>query len=132
MLSVNDPIVTESQVKETNLMSVTLESLYSPPDAWNPLTGAQYMYTATMPMPLTNEVMLIRSVREGAFMFWSLNTVNSQYLSDMIYQHWTVSKQLQRGCRAANFCLAGLVYYHIIHTSHIPTKKGNALKNDIN
>ncbi|ELU15780.1 hypothetical protein CAPTEDRAFT_154432 [Capitella teleta] len=53
-LSVNEPLLSDSQLKECNLMNITMESLYSPPDSWLP-TGQQYMYTATLPMPLNAE-----------------------------------------------------------------------------
>ena len=56
-LSVHEPLLSDTQLKECNLMNVTLESLYSPPEAWG-LTGPQYMYTATMPMPLNAEVVI--------------------------------------------------------------------------
>ena len=55
-MSVNDPILTDTQIKETNLMNLTVESLYSPPEAWNLQNSAQYMFTATTPMPLGAEV----------------------------------------------------------------------------
>ncbi|XP_013406723.1 cilia- and flagella-associated protein 70 isoform X2 [Lingula anatina] len=54
VISVENPLLTEQQLSECNLMQVTIESLYSPPDAWQ-LTGPQYMYLAAMPMPLTAE-----------------------------------------------------------------------------
>ena len=56
-LSVEQPLLTETQIKECNLMALTVESLYSPPDAWT-LAGAQYVYTSTLPMPVTSEVSL--------------------------------------------------------------------------
>ena len=55
MVSVNEPLLNEDQLKENNLMNITVEAAYSVPDAWNP-SGTQYMYTATMPIPLTAEV----------------------------------------------------------------------------
>ena len=36
-------------------MTITVEAAYSVPESWNP-SGTQYMYTATMPIPLTAEV----------------------------------------------------------------------------
>ena len=55
-VSVNDPILSELQIKETNLMNLTVESLYSPPESWNIQNAAQYIFTATTPMPLSTEV----------------------------------------------------------------------------
>ena len=54
-LSVNDPLLSESQLENCNLASVSIESLYSPPEGWS-LTGPQYMYTAAMPLPFMGEV----------------------------------------------------------------------------
>ena len=55
-VSVNDPILSELQIKETNLMNLTVESLYSPPESWNIQHAAQYIFTAATPMPLSTEV----------------------------------------------------------------------------
>ena len=52
---VNDPLLTEDQLKSGNLITITAETLYSVPEAWNP-TGTQYMYNVTLPFPLTEEV----------------------------------------------------------------------------
>lgn len=54
-LSVAEPLLSEAQLKECNLMNITIESLYSPPETWS-LAGQQYMYTATLPVPLNAEV----------------------------------------------------------------------------
>ncbi|XP_063957993.1 cilia- and flagella-associated protein 70-like isoform X2 [Lytechinus pictus] len=51
---VNDPLLTEDQLKSGNLITITAETLYSVPEAWNP-TGTQYMYNVTLPFPLTEE-----------------------------------------------------------------------------
>ncbi|XP_064621218.1 cilia- and flagella-associated protein 70-like isoform X2 [Lineus longissimus] len=53
-ISVNDPLLTEAQLEECNLMTLTLESLYAPPESWQ-LTGAQHMYTVSLPIPITAE-----------------------------------------------------------------------------
>lgn len=54
-ISVMDSILSESQLENCNLMSVTVESLYSPPESWT-MTGQQYMYTSALPLPLAGEV----------------------------------------------------------------------------
>ncbi|XP_072171577.1 cilia- and flagella-associated protein 70-like [Diadema setosum] len=51
---VNEPLLTEDQLKSGNLLTITSETLYSVPEAWNP-TGTQYMYNVTLPIPLTEE-----------------------------------------------------------------------------
>ncbi|XP_052768283.1 cilia- and flagella-associated protein 70-like isoform X5 [Mya arenaria] len=54
VLSVNEPLVDESQANQSNLVTITLESLYSPPEAWT-VTGTQYAYAAALPLPVTSE-----------------------------------------------------------------------------
>ena len=54
-MAVNEPLLDEAQLNEGNLMTVTLASMYSPPETWA-LTGTQYMYGAAMPVPVTGEV----------------------------------------------------------------------------
>ena len=54
-LSLEQPLLSEAQLTESNLMALTVESIFSPPDSWT-LAGAQYMYTACTPMPVTSEV----------------------------------------------------------------------------
>ena len=54
-VSVDSPLLNATQLKECNLMSVTVESLFSPPEAFT-LVGPQFIYTATHPMQLTAEV----------------------------------------------------------------------------
>ncbi|XP_063715632.1 cilia- and flagella-associated protein 70-like isoform X3 [Symsagittifera roscoffensis] len=46
-LSVTQPLVTEA---ESNVMAITVENLYSPPDSWNP-AHQQYTYSITTPIP---------------------------------------------------------------------------------
>ncbi|XP_070577266.1 cilia- and flagella-associated protein 70-like isoform X4 [Ptychodera flava] len=49
---VNEPLLSEEQLKEVNLLTVSVETLYSPPEAWNP-TGAPFIYNVTLPVPIT-------------------------------------------------------------------------------
>ncbi|XP_074658992.1 cilia- and flagella-associated protein 70-like isoform X2 [Tubulanus polymorphus] len=53
-LSVNEALISEAQQNEVNLMTVTVGSCYSPPEAWT-ILGTQFMYTVSMPVPLTSE-----------------------------------------------------------------------------
>lgn len=55
VVCVNDPLLTDTDLKDGNLLTITAESAYSVPEAWNP-SGTQYMYNITLPMPLTSEV----------------------------------------------------------------------------
>lgn len=55
MLSVNEPLVDNSQQNAGKLMTVTVESLFSPPESWT-VTGTQYAYAAALPVPVTAEV----------------------------------------------------------------------------
>lgn len=56
-LAVNEPLLDEQQLKDGNLMTVTVESLFSPPEQWQ-LTGTQYYYAAALPVPCNSEVSL--------------------------------------------------------------------------
>ena len=58
-LTVTEPLVTTPTSQETNLLNVTIESLYSPPDTFQ-LTGQQFAYVASLPLPLTAEVSVIQ------------------------------------------------------------------------
>jgi len=57
-LSVNEPLISSAMAQDTNLMSCTVESLYSPPEAFQ-LTGQQFVYVASLPLPLNAEVCYI-------------------------------------------------------------------------
>ncbi|KAJ8044742.1 Cilia- and flagella-associated protein 70 [Holothuria leucospilota] len=54
VVCVNDPLLTDTDLRDGNLLTITAESAYSVPEAWNP-SGTQYMYNITLPMPLTSE-----------------------------------------------------------------------------
>ncbi len=47
-------MLSEDQLKESNLLTITVEAAYSVPEIWNP-SGTQYMYNITLPVPLTAE-----------------------------------------------------------------------------
>ncbi|KAL4238526.1 Cilia- and flagella-associated protein 70 [Mactra antiquata] len=53
MLSVNEPLVDET-LQSGNLMTVTVESMFSPPESWT-VTGTQYAYAAALPVPVNSE-----------------------------------------------------------------------------
>ena len=55
VVSVTEPLLSEDQLKESNLLTITVEAGYSVPETWNP-SGTQYMYNITLPVPLTAEV----------------------------------------------------------------------------
>ena len=54
-LSVNEPLLDVTQLNAGNLMTVTMETLFAPPESWT-LTGTQYAFAATLPVPVTGEV----------------------------------------------------------------------------
>ena len=60
-LFVNEPLLTEAQLDDSNLMSVTVESLFSPPESFN-LGASQYIYTSALPVPLAGEVNLVGTI----------------------------------------------------------------------
>ncbi|XP_035827894.1 cilia- and flagella-associated protein 70 isoform X2 [Aplysia californica] len=51
-VTVNEPLLDEAQLNDGNLMTVSVGSLYSPPDTWT-LTGTQYMYGTALPVPIS-------------------------------------------------------------------------------
>ncbi|KAL8608639.1 hypothetical protein ACOMHN_002868 [Nucella lapillus] len=53
-VSVNEPLLDGHQLKEGNLMTITVESLFSPPEGWL-LTGPQFYYSAALPVPCSSE-----------------------------------------------------------------------------
>ncbi|CAF0848612.1 unnamed protein product [Didymodactylos carnosus] len=53
-VTVDQPLVPSKDEAQTNSALITIEGLYSPPDAWVG-TGANFVYTATLPMPLADE-----------------------------------------------------------------------------
>lgn len=54
-LSVNEPLLDVSQLNAGNLLTVTMESLYAPPESWT-LTGTQYAFASALPVPVNGEV----------------------------------------------------------------------------
>ncbi|XP_071787792.1 cilia- and flagella-associated protein 70-like isoform X3 [Asterias amurensis] len=54
VVSVTEPLLSEDQLKESNLLTITVEAGYSVPETWNP-SGTQYMYNITLPVPLNAE-----------------------------------------------------------------------------
>ncbi|XP_033734255.1 cilia- and flagella-associated protein 70-like isoform X5 [Pecten maximus] len=54
VVSVNEPLMDSPQVSSGNLMTITMESLLSPPESWT-LAGSQYCYAAALPIPVTAE-----------------------------------------------------------------------------
>ncbi|XP_038074225.1 cilia- and flagella-associated protein 70-like isoform X4 [Patiria miniata] len=54
VVSVTEALLSEDQLKESNLLTITVEAAYSVPETWNP-SGTQYMYNITLPVPLSNE-----------------------------------------------------------------------------
>ena len=55
MLRVNEALLDEQQMSEGNLMTITVESLFSVPETWQ-LTGPQYYYSASLPVPYNMQV----------------------------------------------------------------------------
>lgn len=54
-VSVDQQLINEDEFAKCNLVTVTLESLYSPPDAWNN-PSQPYAYTVSLPLPLSDDV----------------------------------------------------------------------------
>lgn len=54
-VSVSQPLLTETQLNNSNLLSVHADSAYSVPEAWQIQMAQQFNYTASLPIPLSNE-----------------------------------------------------------------------------
>jgi len=54
-ISVDPPLISARDQNHTNAAYITLEGLYSPPEAW--VTGAStFVYTAALPIPINDDV----------------------------------------------------------------------------
>ncbi|KAI4878195.1 hypothetical protein NFI96_018270, partial [Prochilodus magdalenae] len=54
-VSVSGPLLSDHQLSESNLLSVTVEAAYSVPDVWSPASAPPSSYTAALQVPLTAE-----------------------------------------------------------------------------
>lgn len=77
VVSVNEPLMDSPQVSTGNLMTITMESLYSPPESWT-LAGAQYCYAAALPIPVTADVS-IHGRHQGASYVQQLHSSTSPW-----------------------------------------------------
>ena len=68
-ISVNRPLLEGSQVDMNNLMTITAESLFAPPETWA-LTGMQYAYAVALPVPQNNEVFILHYKEGGENHIW--------------------------------------------------------------
>lgn len=55
VISVQESLLEGTQIDQGNLMTLTIESLYSPPESWT-MTGSQYAYAAALPIPMSADV----------------------------------------------------------------------------
>jgi hypothetical protein len=54
-ISVDQPLISARDQNHTNAAYITLEGLYSPPEAW--VAGAStFVYTAALPIPINEDV----------------------------------------------------------------------------
>lgn len=54
-VSVAQPLLTETQLHNSNLLSVHLDSAFSVPDSWQIQMAQQFNYTASLPVPISTE-----------------------------------------------------------------------------
>ncbi|XP_061173813.1 cilia- and flagella-associated protein 70-like isoform X1 [Saccostrea echinata] len=52
VISVQESLLEGTQIDQGNLMTLTVESLYSPPESWT-MTGTQYAYCSALPIPVS-------------------------------------------------------------------------------
>ncbi|XP_017339919.1 cilia- and flagella-associated protein 70 isoform X1 [Ictalurus punctatus] len=50
-----EPLLTDTQLSESNLFTVTVETAYSVPEVWNTAPGPQHSYVAALQIPLTSQ-----------------------------------------------------------------------------
>lgn len=56
LVSLSSPLMTKDELSASNLLRVTVETLYSLPDSWTFSSTAPYTFTAAMDVPLNAEV----------------------------------------------------------------------------
>ena len=54
-MTVDQQLLSEEDFSKSNIVAITVESLYSPPEPWNNATQP-YAYTVAMPLPISDEV----------------------------------------------------------------------------
>ncbi|KAL5008723.1 hypothetical protein ScPMuIL_014304 [Solemya velum] len=54
LLSVNEPLLDDTQLNAGNLMTISLESMFSPPDGWT-ITGTPHGFAGAIPIPVNSE-----------------------------------------------------------------------------
>ena len=54
-IAIDQPLVSTRDQSHTNAAHITLESLYSPPEAWFS-GGTSFIYTAALPIPINDDV----------------------------------------------------------------------------
>ncbi|KAK3520311.1 hypothetical protein QTP70_021354 [Hemibagrus guttatus] len=54
-VSTAEPLLSDTQLSESNLLTVTVETAYSVPEVWNAAAGPQHSYVATLQVPLTSQ-----------------------------------------------------------------------------
>jgi hypothetical protein len=66
-ISVEQPLLLDEEVNKTNLMTITLESMFSPPESWLSAAAASkdYAYSAVLPVPVTDEVNIFSLFNSG-------------------------------------------------------------------
>jgi hypothetical protein len=58
VISVQESLLEGTQIDSGNLMTLTIETLYAPPETWA-MTGTQYAYAAALPIPVSADVSLL-------------------------------------------------------------------------
>ena len=67
IISIDQPLVPTRDQPNTNAVYITLEGLYSPPEAWFP-GGTSFIYTAALPVPINDDVS--SSSNDDLFILW--------------------------------------------------------------
>lgn len=60
VISVQESLLEGTQIDQGNLMTLTVETLYSPPESWT-MTGTQYAYASALPIPTSADVRYINA-----------------------------------------------------------------------
>ncbi|XP_060758371.1 cilia- and flagella-associated protein 70 [Neoarius graeffei] len=53
-VSVPEPLLSDTQLSQSNLFTITVETAYSVPEVWNNAAGPQHCYVAALQVPLTS------------------------------------------------------------------------------
>ena len=55
-ISVDQPLLNDDELSKSNLLTVTLDSMYALPETWAANVNKEYAYTVALPIPASEDV----------------------------------------------------------------------------